>query len=167
MRLSRCIVEYGLMPNNLPIPIRFRPSAKALIVHHGKILVIKERIKQDRTMTIIYDFPGGGIELGETVAEALHREVFEEVGLKVRIEKPVGSWDFLVKGKNQLGSVHIICLGFQCELSGDAPINTTNNPAQEDIIEATWLSREEILQLPVSDWSADIRSVLQNITFRS
>lgn len=32
-----------------------------------------------------YDFPGGGINLGETLEEALKREVWEETGIKVKV----------------------------------------------------------------------------------
>ena len=34
--------------------------------------------------------PGGGLELGETVAECAAREVFEETGVKIRTENPTG-----------------------------------------------------------------------------
>lgn len=76
-------------PSEKKVNKKIRPGAKALIVFQGKILVITEKTSDGAT---IHDFPGGGIEFGETVTEALIREVKEEVGLDVKPVKPVGSW---------------------------------------------------------------------------
>ena len=42
-----------------------------------------------------YVIPGGHIELGETMVEALHREVGEETGLSVRDVELVGIQEFV------------------------------------------------------------------------
>lgn len=58
-----------------------RPAAYAIIVHEGKILLMKLR------HTGKYHPPGGGVEAGERMQEALKRELREETGLEVRIER--------------------------------------------------------------------------------
>ena len=113
-----------------------RAGVKALIVHKGKILMIQERIDD----LVIHDFPGGGIEYGESITEALHREVMEEVGLKITIERPLGNWWFINRE-----TVHIVSMGYQCTLVGEPIIDTEHNPAEEDIFNAVWLTKEEIL----------------------
>lgn len=119
-----------------------RPGAKALIVHDGKVLVVIERLRNGR---ILHDFPGGGIEFGEKLQDALRREVFEEVGLRVEPVKVTGAWDFVIKHAN----VHIVCIAFQCRLAeafvGEPKLDFNHNPATEDIIEARWLTPAEIL----------------------
>jgi ADP-ribose pyrophosphatase YjhB (NUDIX family) len=57
-----------------------RKRASAVLVKDGKILLIK-RIKPERTYFVA---PGGGIEEGEAVEEALRREVEEELSLRVK-----------------------------------------------------------------------------------
>ena len=56
--------------------VLIRPSARALIIRHGKIAMIHSQRYG------YYKFPGGGIEKGESAPDALIREVREEAGLK-------------------------------------------------------------------------------------
>ena len=51
-----------------------RPSARAIILKDGKVL-LNHVAKHD-----CYEFPGGGIEPGETPEDAMRREVAEETG---------------------------------------------------------------------------------------
>lgn len=59
----------------------FRPSVYAVIVHDGNILMIRNK-SNDKLF-----FPGGGINVSETLVDALKREVREETGIEVEIEK--------------------------------------------------------------------------------
>jgi 8-oxo-dGTP pyrophosphatase MutT (NUDIX family) len=56
----------------------YRISPKALILNetHDKFLIIQEDNGK-------WDFPGGGLDFGETVVECLTREIKEEMGLEV------------------------------------------------------------------------------------
>ncbi|AKM81213.1 MAG: MutT/Nudix family protein [Candidatus Pacebacteria bacterium GW2011_GWF2_38_9] len=132
------------------LPVKFiRPGIKAFIVRDGKILVVKEKVKRFGKETIIYDLPGGGIDPGENLHDALHREVMEEVGLKIEIGKSVGNWDFVIPSfEDPNFSVHIICMGYQCKLLGEQMIDIDKNPAKlEDIFGTVWMSKAEILAL--------------------
>ncbi|MGG0290482.1 NUDIX domain-containing protein [Bacillus pacificus] len=59
-----------------------RNRGAAIIVQEGKIALIK-RIREDETY---YVFPGGGIGEGETPEEATRREIFEELGVHIKVE---------------------------------------------------------------------------------
>jgi ADP-ribose pyrophosphatase YjhB (NUDIX family) len=64
--------------------------------------------------------PGGGMEPGESAAEACEREVFEETGLRVRVQRLVGVYsdpDQLViypDGRK----AHFVVLSFEVEVIG-------------------------------------------------
>lgn len=65
-----------------PIEVKgvlFRPSVYGVIVQGSKVLLVPQWDG--------YDFPGGGMEVGETIDEALEREVKEETGLSVKRDK--------------------------------------------------------------------------------
>lgn len=54
-----------------------RPSVRGIIIRHGRVAMVHS-LKYD-----YYKFPGGGIEAGESLEQALMREVAEESGLQV------------------------------------------------------------------------------------
>jgi 8-oxo-dGTP diphosphatase len=64
--------------------LTFRPSAYGIIINDGRILLVKNR------STGTYSFPGGGIEIGERIANAIQREVREETGIEISVEKNLG-----------------------------------------------------------------------------
>lgn len=62
----------------------FRSAVYAVIVHNDTVLLLNTR------STGKYSLPGGGVELGERMDDALHREVLEETGLQIAIRDLVG-----------------------------------------------------------------------------
>ena len=61
-------------------PKRFSPRIYGVLVDGEKVLMTRSRFI-DREFV---NFPGGGVELGESPIDALHREYEEETGLAVR-----------------------------------------------------------------------------------
>lgn len=102
--------------------ISWRVSAYVLIIKDGKLLLAKSKHEK------LYDVLGGGIEIGETVEEALHREVLEEGGAKINIGKLQFSavdWFYHREGK----FYQTLQLYFEAELVGEQVAPT--DPAME------------------------------------
>ena len=79
-----------------------------------------------------YSLIAGFNEIGETLEETVHREVMEEVGLKVKNIRYY---------KNQpWGLTGGLLVGFFAELDGDDQINMD----EEELAEAVWFKREDI-----------------------
>lgn len=67
--------------------------------------------------------PGGGMDAGESVAEACEREVWEETGLRVRVKRLVGVYshsDQLVVYPDG-NKAHIVALHFEAEIISGEP----------------------------------------------
>jgi len=59
----------------------------AIVVQDGRVLMVRRRIKEGELM---WQFPAGGIEDGETPEQAAVRETQEETGLTVEAVKLLG-----------------------------------------------------------------------------
>ncbi len=88
----------------------FRIGVYALIFERGQILLAHRRDID------WWNLPGGGMEIGETVEEAICREVREETGLEVVVEQLVGVYSKPQKQE--------IVLSFRCRKIGGALIET-------------------------------------------
>jgi len=72
--------QFGDAPD---APVPDRPAAFAVIERDGRIAVVScDRIRRGRVL----DLPGGGIDPGESPAEAAVRECGEEAGLVVELD---------------------------------------------------------------------------------
>ena len=96
-----------------------------------KILLVKHNNEIRTLSTVIAGF----VELGESLEDCVKREVFEEVGLKIKNIKYLASqsWPF----PNQL------MMAFSAEALSDR-FEIDNN----EILEANWYSKENLPQIP-------------------
>ena len=95
---------------------KLSPGASALIFERttGKILLIR---REDNGRWCL---PGGGMDPGESAAEACVREVFEETGLQVKATKLVGIYtspDILVEYPDG-NKIQPVAFSFEVEITG-------------------------------------------------
>ncbi len=96
-----------------------RVACRAVIFDGSRVLIIRESDKYaDGTNVGKYDFPGGKIDPGEKVLDALMREVREEAGLVVTSAVPfyVDEWNPVVHGQ----PMQIIGIFFLCAVETTA-----------------------------------------------
>ena len=56
----------------------------AVIRENGRILITQRR--DDAHLARLWEFPGGKVEVGESLEIALQREILEELGIQIRVD---------------------------------------------------------------------------------
>jgi 8-oxo-dGTP diphosphatase len=96
--------------------------------------------------------PGGKIDLGEPILEALHREVKEEVGIEIHVEGLIDVFEHLEVGKK---SDHFVILYYRT-----TPLTFDLTPNGQECTEASWVPKE---RLPDFDIPAGTRHILSKV----
>jgi len=107
----------------------------AVIVQNGKILLVKRGVEPAKNL---WSIPGGMVELGEKVQDALIREVKEECGLKVEIMKLIDVVDSITVNEEGRVKFHFVILDFLAKVKGG-----TLKPA-DDVLDARWIPLEKV-----------------------
>ena len=81
-------------------------AVSGAIFRDGKVLLVRRARSPGKGF---YSFPGGRVEFGESLHTALHREVDEETGLKIRIVDLAG-WREVLPGTG--GGGHYLIMSF-------------------------------------------------------
>ena len=96
-----------------------RPSVGvgAVLIHEGRVLLIRRGKEPLRGRWVV---PGGTVELGETLEEALVREIQEETGLLVRPRQVVAVFDRIQRVADRV-DYHYVIVDYLCDyVAGEA-----------------------------------------------
>ncbi|GGQ80413.1 NUDIX hydrolase [Kitasatospora griseola] len=108
--------------------------AGAVVRADGRVLAIR------RADNGTWEPPGGVLELTETVEDGVRREIYEETGLKVSVDRLTGVYKNVTRG--------VVALVFRCHLEGGSEQLSDESTAIE------WLTPAE-----VSDRMAEVYAV--------
>ena len=122
------------------------------IILDGDYLVLVRRGKEP--WRGLWTFPGGAVELGEPIREAVAREALEETGLLVEVGDVYTVIDNLVPGEGGLLRYHYVIVDFLAR-----PVGGTLR-AGSDVDGARWAGLAELDQLEVTSKAEEIARVL-------
>ncbi|HMS92049.1 MAG TPA: NUDIX hydrolase [Candidatus Saccharibacteria bacterium] len=128
----------------------YRVSVKALIFDNPKVLLVKEWDDE------WWSFPGGGIEYGESIQEALYREIEEELG---------------ISHKNIKSGLNIIHTGIgvvveklpMANLFVWVHIPVRDIKPTRDVVEYKWFTYDELKELKIVPTTTDIEHLFSVI----
>jgi ADP-ribose pyrophosphatase YjhB (NUDIX family) len=83
----------------------------------------------------LWSVPGGHVENGEYMADALKREVTEETGLTIEVGELIGFLEIV-------GDPHFVIFDFYAEVTGDDPPR-----AAGDATDVRWVPLKQVEQL--------------------
>lgn len=111
---------------------KIKLSVCALIIHKGALLIVK-RSPSDDFLPDAWEFPGGKVEKGETLHQALIRELKEEINIDISTANPqlIGvSEEFSGKGE----ITHEIQFNYEIVLPDNVQISLSSEHSAYDWI---------------------------------
>jgi len=122
-------------------------AVSAAIFRRGQVLLVK---RARPPVTGVYTLPGGVVEAGETLRDAVMREVMEETSLTVDPIALAGHRDVVVRDEEGRVHRHFVVLPFAARwVAGEFT-------PSEELAEGFWMNPREIAGLRTTDGLPDI-----------
>lgn len=128
-----------------------RVGVSAFLEHEGKLLLIERGQAPNRGQLA---FPGGKLKWGETLTEAVERELKEETRIIARATQLLDAVNILVHDDQQRLARHFVVLCFRCQWLAGQPV------ASDDAQAIHWLSPTEVLKR--QDVSPGVQQVIRS-----
>lgn len=135
------------MTDERTYPTRPYLAVSAAIVRDGKLLVVRRARQPGKGW---HTFPGGGVELGETLEAAVIREVKEETGLDIAVGALIGHRDVIIRDPGGRVARHFVVLPFVARWTGG------EFRLDEEHDEGAWLGVADLAGLKTTEGLADI-----------
>ena len=135
------------MTNTRSYPSRPILAVSAAIIRDSKVLIVR---RAREPASGLYTLPGGGVEVGETLFEAVKREVREETALEVELVGLAGYREAI--GRDADGGIerHFVILPFAARWIAGQPL------LSEELSEAIWLDPTAIAGFETTAGLAEI-----------
>jgi len=128
-------------------PTRPYLAVSAAIFRDGRVLIVRRARPPAHGL---YTLPGGGVELGETLEQAIIREVREETGLAITPLALVGFREAVARDAAGRVERHFVILPFAARwIAGEVALS-------EELAEAHWRKPDEVAGLKTTEGLAEI-----------
>jgi 8-oxo-dGTP diphosphatase len=125
-------------------------AVSAAIFRDGKVLLVRRARSPSNGF---YSLPGGRVEFGESLHEALHREVREETGLGIEIAGLAG-WREVLPGA---GGGHYLIMSFAARWVANEPV------LNEELDDFKWLKPDDLGRLKLTDGLEEVLGSAQRL----
>lgn len=119
-----------------------QPAVAAVVINAGRVLLVK-RARPPRKGR--WALPGGSVHLGETLHQALTREVAEETGVTVTPCRPVHCFDVITRDDRGQVQFHYVIVDFLADyVAGEAR-------AGDDAAEVGWFEAAALASMDMDE----------------
>jgi 8-oxo-dGTP diphosphatase len=123
------------VPSPREYPERPLVGVGGVVIAGGRTLLIK---RGSAPLEGQWSIPGGMLELGESIAEGVRRELAEETGIEVRVLDLIEVFERVIPGEAGRTRYHFVILDYLCEMvSGEAK-------AASDVTDVAWAREDEL-----------------------
>jgi len=117
-----------------------RHAAIAVVLRNDSALLVRRRMEPDAGL---WGFPGGHVDLGETVPECAVRELYEETSIHAKSISLLTNIDVIRRNKFEEIEHHFILSAIKCDYISGEPI------AADDVTDAAWFEYSKIFNLAI------------------
>jgi ADP-ribose pyrophosphatase YjhB (NUDIX family) len=122
-------------------------AVSAAIFRNGKVLVVRRARKPALNL---YTLPGGAVEAGETLIDAVIREVLEETSLSIEPVALAGHREVIVRDDHDKVERHFVILCFASRWLGGEPV------LSDELDDSRWLDPSELGNYRTTDGLGEI-----------
>ena len=124
----------------MPKPEKPVVAVGGLIESGDKVLLVKRGKAPGKGL---WSIPGGVVKLGETLHDALKREILEEIGLKISVGRLIGVFEVIEKDDHGI-SFHYVIVDYLCN------VESGKLKAGSDAADARWFNIAQIKDLKMT-----------------
>lgn len=129
--------------------LEFRPSVYGIIVHDNKILLAY------LPRSGKYSLPGGGIDKGESVEVALKRELQEEAGIEIEINKFFNFRESFYYYEPRDEAYHAFCFFYLCNaVTFDLAVG--DEVIDEEVEACVWVEIDNLNEDDFHNWFGEV-----------
>jgi ADP-ribose pyrophosphatase YjhB (NUDIX family) len=122
-------------------------AVSAAIIRDDRVLIVR---RARMPALGVFTLPGGVVETGETLHEALVREIREETSMAIAPVALAGHREVIVRDAGGRVERHFIILAFAARWQAGEP------KLNEELVEARWVQSHEIANLATTEGLRDI-----------
>ena len=135
------------MADERTYPQRPYLAVSAAIFRNGKVLVVRRARKPALNL---YTLPGGAVEAGETLVDAVIREVREETSLSIEPVALAGHREVIARDKPGKVERHFVILCFAARWLAGEPV------LSDELDDSRWLDPRELENYHTTEGLAEI-----------
>jgi len=123
-----------------------------LVKRGDRVLLVRRRFDPGRGK---WSIPGGLVELGETVRDAALREVYEETGLNVKLDRLLSVVDYIERSRDGRVRFHYVLVDFLAYVEGSEKVKPS-----DEFLEVRWVKASEVRRYDITD---SLRKLLDEV----
>ncbi|MGH9558381.1 MAG: NUDIX hydrolase [Bryobacteraceae bacterium] len=120
----------------------------ALIFRRGSILLV-ERGREP--LKGYWSLPGGLVEAGERLEEAVRREVFEETGLRVKQATILEIFERIMPDSSGRPEYHYVLVDYVCRIASGGEAR-----AGDDVARVAWVRRSRLPEIVLTEGTLSV-----------